>query len=116
MVLMKHRGLSHHPVTWIVVFIAAGADYYATAEPLIASTLLAALPFNIGATLFTGFFSGVSLHLFCDWLTIRGLPLSWDGKRRTSLSSLRTGSPTEYFIAVSFLVISISLRMGLRLL
>ncbi|MFA5353653.1 MAG: metal-dependent hydrolase [Thermodesulfovibrionales bacterium] len=110
--LMKHRGASHHPITWIGIFFLAWAGYSSFVRPLIASLSLA----KFGATVFTSFLWGVSLHLVCDLLTKNGLPLSFNGNRRASVSSLRTGSVTEYVIALALFSFSIWMRLGRKLL
>ncbi len=110
--LMKHRGISHHPVAWVAVCLVVWAVWSSEVKHLIASTPLA----RFGATMFTGFLWGVSVHLACDWLTKNGLPLSCSGNKRTSLSSLRTGSVTEYAIALSLFTFSLWMRLGGRLL
>lgn len=110
--LMKHRGMSHHPIAWMGMFLVVWSVYSSFVKPFIASTPLA----RFGGTIFAGFFWGVSLHLACDWLTKNGLPLSCNGNKRTSLASLRTGSVTEYAIALSLFTFSLWMRLGGRLL
>ncbi|NTU42113.1 MAG: hypothetical protein HGA78_03490 [Nitrospirales bacterium] len=112
MLRMKHRGISHHPLAWLMVFFALWTFYSSIIKPFIGHTALA----KPGATAFSGFLWGVSLHLISDLLTKNGIPLSCNGKKRVSVSPLQTGSVTEYAIALSLFAFSLWMRLGKKFL
>ncbi len=84
-----HRGTSHWPGWWILLWMLAQAG------------IMGSLP----GSLLTGFSLGAVSHTFLDMCTDRGVPLLPSGEKRLSLRICSTGSLAEYAILAMTMLI-----------
>jgi len=93
---VEHRWETHFLVWWLGGVLISAVLYF-TIKPL---AVLWSYSF--------WFFVGGLLHWLCDALTVSGVPIWWGSRYRIHLlgGKLRTGEPTEFFIALGLLAIS----------
>jgi inner membrane protein len=92
---IKHRGVTHYFVYWVIgVFATFFIDWH--------------------GLIFWFAFGGMS-HILCDALTVSGVPFGpWSDSRFHLFGGrIRTGQPTEYFVAL-FVVVVVAFFMHLH--
>jgi len=107
--VMSHRGKSHNPIFWAVVLgaalVAAGIFHCSTnGISLEWFGLEGPLTYNLWMMALWG----IGCHLFCDSLTIGGIPI---GKSRFAFKVFKTGDAFEYLLTYTCLALAILLRV-----
>ena len=110
--VLKHRGNSHNIWFWLPTFILPPiatfffAPLLATqAEPM--KTVITPHILYLAATAWA---IGIISHLLADAMTVSGVPVSLDGKRKLALKLFKTGEYREHLMAAAILFWALWLR------
>ncbi len=109
--VLKHRGNSHNPVTWFIIFAALYAIWYFAGYTIISYfqqfTISASFATNLINNVFFGMIWGVFMHIAGDASTPGGVPIFFF-KHKFTLSLFKTGEPSEYAISLLIAIASVT--------
>lgn len=93
---LKHRGISHSLIMWLVITVSAHVFFAALGQAVIpnAAILISA---------------GVASHLLLDMLTVTGIPLFYPIQKRIRLAHFTTGATMDGFLFVCAALVTIYL-------
>jgi len=110
--IMMHRGLSHHPLVWLAACGGLGLLAHALRWHITGVGLDHGLPISpkMSMQLVEAFSVGIATHLATDAITMTGVPVSLDCKKRFALRLFPTGAFVESVICWLFLILSLLIR------